>query len=89
MTIAIETTAATFAAERGVVMSVPPNKLKKSPRNARKTPHGEAHIEALAASIGAKGMLQNLVVDAEGQTTGFISSPSVKAADWRIALGSR
>lgn len=50
------------------------NKLKKSPRNARKTPHSEAHIEALSASIAAKGMLQNLVVEteanAEGEPTG-------------------
>ncbi|MFG1316370.1 ParB/RepB/Spo0J family partition protein [Xanthobacter autotrophicus] len=56
-------------------MFVPLNKLKKSPRNARKTPHSEAHIEALAASIAAKGMLQNLVVEpetnADGEPTGF------------------
>lgn len=54
---------------------VPLNKLKKSPKNARKTPHGEAAIAALAGSIAAKGMLQNLVVepeaDAEGAETGF------------------
>jgi ParB family chromosome partitioning protein len=37
---------------------IPLNKLKKSPRNARKTPHSEAHIEALAASTAAKGILQ-------------------------------
>ncbi len=53
----------------------PLNELKKSPRNARKTPHSEAHIEALAASIAAKGILQNLVVEPEaneaGETTGF------------------
>jgi ParB family chromosome partitioning protein len=51
------------------------DKLKKSPRNARKTPHTEAEIEAYAASIAAKGMFQNLVVepelDAGGQPTGF------------------
>ncbi|WP_119304739.1 ParB/RepB/Spo0J family partition protein [Dongia deserti] len=54
---------------------VPLNKLKKSPRNARKMPHSDAAIEALAASIEAKGMLQNLVVepewDEEGVETGF------------------
>jgi len=59
----------------GAELFVPLDKLKKSPRNARKTPHPEAHIEALAASIAAKGMLQNLVVeparDAEGVETGF------------------
>jgi ParB family chromosome partitioning protein len=46
------------------------NKLKKSPKNARKTPHDEAAIEALAASIAAKGMLQNLVVEPEADTDG-------------------
>jgi ParB family transcriptional regulator, chromosome partitioning protein len=50
-------------------------KLKKSPKNARKTPHGEASIEAYAASIAAKGILQNLVVepevDTDGAATGF------------------
>lgn len=44
---------------------VPLNKLKKSPRNARKVPHGEAAIEALAASIHHKGLIQNLVVEPE------------------------
>lgn len=38
-------------------------------------PHGDAAIEALAGSIAAKGMLQNLVVepevDADGAETGF------------------
>jgi ParB family chromosome partitioning protein len=78
MTDTIETTATVFEAsaiENGAVLFVPLNKLKKSPRNARKTPHSEAHIEALAASIAAKGMLQNLVVEpetnAEGEPTGF------------------
>ncbi|RRD26812.1 ParB/RepB/Spo0J family partition protein [Brucellaceae bacterium VT-16-1752] len=54
---------------------IPLNKLKKSPRNARKTPHGEETVETYAASIAAKGILQNLVVepeiDAEGTPTGF------------------
>lgn len=59
----------------GAELFIPLDKLKKSPRNARKTPHSEAHIEALAASIAAKGMLQNLVVEPEtdeaGEPTGF------------------
>ena len=58
----------------GVEIFVPLNKLKKSPRNARKVPHGDAAIEALAASIQHKGMIQNLVVEPEvedGQLTGF------------------
>ncbi|MCJ8509815.1 ParB N-terminal domain-containing protein [Rhizobium lemnae] len=62
------------ANENGAVLFIPLNKLKKSPRNARKTPHSQAHIEALAASIAAKGMLQNLVVEpetnAEGEPSG-------------------
>jgi ParB family transcriptional regulator, chromosome partitioning protein len=73
MTNTVETTATVSevtAAENGAVLFVPLNKLKKSPRNARKTPHSEAHIEALAASIAAKGMLQNLVVEPETNTDG-------------------
>jgi ParB family chromosome partitioning protein len=54
---------------------IPLNKLKKSPKNARKMPHSEAAIEAYAASIAAKGILQNLVVepelDGDGLATGF------------------
>jgi ParB family chromosome partitioning protein len=62
-------------AEHGTTVFIPLNKLKKHPRNARKTPHSEASIEAKAASIAAKGILQNLVVEpeanAEGEPTGF------------------
>jgi ParB family chromosome partitioning protein len=61
--------------ESGTEIFIPLNKLKKSPKNARKTPHSEAAIEAYAASIAAKGILQNLVVepevDADGTPTGF------------------
>ncbi|MBS7702007.1 MULTISPECIES: ParB/RepB/Spo0J family partition protein [Hyphomicrobiales] len=64
----------TVVAASGMEIFVPLNKLKKSPRNARKTPHSEAIIEALAASIAVKGLLQNLVVepelDAAGELTG-------------------
>ncbi len=59
----------------GDVIDVPLNKLKKSPRNARRTPHAVADIEALAASIAAKGVLQAPVVEPEtdeaGAATGF------------------
>jgi len=58
----------------GVEIFVPLNKLKKSPRNVRKVPHAEVDIEALAASIHAKRMFQNLVVEpelADGEPTGF------------------
>ena len=61
--------------ESGTEIFIPLNKLKKSPKNARKTPHSEAAIEAYAASIAAKGILQNLVVepelDGDGAATGF------------------
>jgi ParB family chromosome partitioning protein len=72
----IETSTETATAkESGTEVFIPLNKLKKSPRNARKTPHSEAIIEAYAASIAAKGILQNLVVepefDGEGADTGF------------------
>jgi ParB family chromosome partitioning protein len=60
---------------RGIDIIVPLNKLKKSPANARRVPHGEAAIAALAASIAVKGMLQPPVVapeiDGEGRETGF------------------
>ncbi|WP_332764489.1 ParB/RepB/Spo0J family partition protein [Phenylobacterium sp.] len=59
----------------GDVIDVPLNKLKKSPRNARRTPHAAADIEALAASIAVKGVLQAPVVEPEtdegGTPTGF------------------
>lgn len=57
----------------GAVIEVPLNKLKASPRNARWTPHGEAAIGALAASIAVKGLLQAPVVEPElrdGEPTG-------------------
>jgi ParB family chromosome partitioning protein len=56
--------------ESGTEVFIPLNKLKKSPKNARKTPHSEAAIEAYAASIAAKGVLQNLVVEPEFDTEG-------------------
>ena len=50
--------------ENGTEVLIPLNKLKKSRKNARKTPHSEAAIEADAA-IAARGILQNLVVEPE------------------------
>jgi ParB family chromosome partitioning protein len=58
----------------GSTLFIPLSKLKKSPRNARKTPHTKAEIAALAASIKANGMLQNPVVEPEikgDKPTGF------------------
>ena len=67
---AIETT----APQHGAEVFVPLNQLKTSSRNARKTPHSAAAIEALAASIKVKGVLQPPVVEietnGEGQPTG-------------------
>ncbi|AMK23501.1 ParB/RepB/Spo0J family partition protein [Sphingobium sp. TKS] len=62
----------TAAAEpvSGIEIFVPLAKLKKSPRNARKVPHGEAAIEALAASIQHKGLIQNLVIEPEAKEDG-------------------
>jgi ParB family transcriptional regulator, chromosome partitioning protein len=54
----------------GSVLFIPLNKLKKSPRNARKTAHTKAEIAALAASIKANGILQNPVVEPETNASG-------------------
>ena len=74
-TAAAAATGQDAVAAAGETVFIPLEKLKKSPRNARKTPHSEAEIEAYAASIAAKGILQNLVVepelDADGRHTGF------------------
>lgn len=76
MTAAFETLPAHEAAvpEHGTVAFIPLNRLKKSPRNARKTPHSAADIEALAASTREKGILQPPVVEPElgpdGRPTG-------------------
>ena len=55
----------------GDVIDVPLNKLKTSPRNARRTPHAQADIEALAASIAVKGVLQAPVVEPETDEAGI------------------
>lgn len=58
----------------GAEVLVPLNRLKASPRNARKVKHSAGAIEALAASIRVKGVLQAPVVeierDGEGAATG-------------------
>jgi len=68
----IETVAT--APHHGAELTVPLNRLKPSPKNARKTPHSPANIEAFAASIKVKGVLQPPVVeverDGEGVPTG-------------------
>ncbi|WP_404419579.1 ParB/RepB/Spo0J family partition protein [Brevundimonas vesicularis] len=71
----IETAATEATApQHGAELIVPLNRLKASPKNARKTPHNATTIEAFAASIRAKGVLQPPVVeverDGEGAPTG-------------------
>ncbi|MBB5746576.1 ParB/RepB/Spo0J family partition protein [Brevundimonas variabilis] len=51
--------------QHGEEITVPLNRLKASPKNARKTPHSPVTIEAFAASIKAKGVLQPPVVEVE------------------------
>jgi ParB family chromosome partitioning protein len=66
-------TAATVAVEapaHGAEVMVPLNRLKASPKNARKAPHSAATIEAFAASIKAKGVLQPPVVEIERKEDG-------------------
>jgi ParB family chromosome partitioning protein len=62
------------APSHGAEITVPLNRLKASPRNARKTAHSTATLEGLAASIKVKGVLQppvvEIEVDAEGVPTG-------------------
>lgn len=55
----------------GATLVVPLNRLKASPRNARRTPHTSATLEALAASIRAKGVLQPPVVEIERKPDGY------------------
>lgn len=52
----VETVA--MAQQHDAEITVPLNRLKVSPKNARKTPHSPATIEAFAAFIKAKGVLQ-------------------------------
>ena len=56
--------------QHGAVLDIPLSKLKKSPRNVRTVPHTEAAIEALAAGIAARGMLQKPVVEPETNDAG-------------------
>ncbi|MBX3477296.1 MAG: ParB/RepB/Spo0J family partition protein [Brevundimonas sp.] len=58
-------TAADQEPGHGAEIVVPLNRLKASPKNARKVKHTEAGIEALAASIKVKGLLQPPVVEIE------------------------
>jgi len=63
------------------VMMIPLDRLKPSPHNARKTPHTEAAVEALAASIHHKGLLQNLVVQPE------LGDDGTETGDYLVTAG--
>jgi ParB family chromosome partitioning protein len=65
----------------GATLVVPLNRLKASPKNARKTPHAAATIEALAASIKAKGVLQPPVVEIERRADG------APTGDYLVTIG--
>ena len=65
----------------GSEIEIPLDMLKKSPRNARKTPHAQAAIEALAASIAAKKMLQKPVVEPERDEAGDLTG------HWLVTIG--
>ncbi|MET4682592.1 ParB/RepB/Spo0J family partition protein [Brevundimonas faecalis] len=61
---------AALAPVHGAQIVVPLNRLKASPRNARRVKHSEASLEGLAASIQAKGVLQPPVVEIETDAGG-------------------
>lgn len=65
----------------GAEIVVPLNRLKASPRNARKVKHSQEAIEALAASIRAKGVLQPPVVEIERGQDG------VATGNYRVTIG--
>ncbi len=65
----------------GTEIEIPLNRLKKSPKNARKVPHGEAAIAALAASIATKKMLQKPVVEPERDAEGALTG------NWLVTIG--
>jgi ParB family chromosome partitioning protein len=69
------------ATEHGAVLDIPLNKLRKSPKNARKVAHTQAAIEALAASIAAKGMLQKPVVEPQTDEAG------TPTGAWLVTIG--
>jgi len=83
MTDTIETVTTEQTEQASRIVYVPLTKLKKSPRNARKVPHSAATIEALAASIAHKGLIQNLVVEPEMKANKPTGSYFVTAGEGR------
>ncbi len=69
------------APQHGAEVFVPLNQLKASPKNARKAPHSTAAIEALAASIKAKGVLQPPVVEVE------VNDDGVATGNYLVTIG--
>lgn len=80
------TTKAKTKLNDGMERFVPLNKLKKSPKHARKVPHTEAAIATLAASIAYKGCCRissrsrRLMMPAPRRSS--IWSRSVRGGDW-------
>jgi ParB family chromosome partitioning protein len=65
---------ASLVVQYGEVRDIPLNRLKASPKNARRVGHSAEVIESRAASITYKGVLQPLVVEPEvkdGRETGY------------------
>lgn len=72
--VATPATPATIVVQYGEVRDIPLNRLKASSKNVRKVGHRAEVIEARAASITYKGVLQPLVVEPEikgGRETGY------------------
>jgi len=70
----VAATPATIVVQYGEVRDIPLNRLKASPKNVRRVGHRAEVIEARAASITYKGVLQPLVVEPEvkdGRETGY------------------
>ena len=68
------TAVAAGVAQFGEVRDIPLNRLKASPKNARRVGHSAEVIESRAATIAVKGVLQPLVVEPEikdGRETGY------------------
>lgn len=65
----------------GVVIDIPLTRLKKSPRNARKSPHTLEDIQALAGSIAAKRILHFPTVEPE------LDMDGVETGDYLVTIG--
>jgi hypothetical protein len=78
-----------IAAQAKNIVFVPLNKLKKSPKNVRKIPHTKEDIQALAASIGAVGMIQYPRIPRRCGISCAACRTRNAWASWRIACRRR